>query len=481
MTNLNFKKKLAYGSGQFVTGSISTAFMLFLLFYYNQVLEVSGALCGMALLIATIVDAVTDPIMGSISDSWRSRFGRRHPFMYFAALPLGACFFFLFHPLVHSEFALFLWLLIFSVLTRLALTIYAVPHMALGGELTTDHRERMSVVAVRLVFNIVGMMAVYGLGLGFFFAASEAFPNGQLNTAAYPLFAGWFAIITVISALVTAWGTHHLIPSLSAPAESQGHTAKKLLLEVMDALQNLSFRWLLIGWIIVSAPIGVGSSLALYLNTFFWQVSPQEMIPVLGLSPLAMGIGYMFAPALSQYIEKRQALMWGALGWATFSIAPVCLYYAGFFPEPGTSGVVIGLSICSFLTGITVSQLPVAVESMLYDIAEEQELEAGIRQEGVFYGAHMFVSKASGGVGAAISGVALDLIDWPVGDNISTAADIPPDTLFQLAMIAGPGLAMGLLPALWCFHHITLDRQRNAEVLSALAERKRVAPSGSAT
>ena len=118
---------------------------------------------------------------------------------------------------------------------------------------------------------------------------------------------------------------------------------------------------------------------------------------------------------------------------------------------------------------------------MLYDIAEEQELEAGIRQEGVFYGAHMFVSKACGGVGAAISGVALDLIDWPVGDNISTAADIPPDTLFQLAMIAGPGLAMGLLPALWCFHHITLDRQRNAEVLSALAERKRVAPSGSAT
>ena len=124
-------------------------------------------------------------------------------------------------------------------------------------------------VAVRLVFNIVGMVAVYGLGLGFFFAASEAFPNGQLNTAAYPLFAGCFGVVTVISVLVTAWGTHHLIPSLSAPAESQGHTAKKLLLEVMDALQNLSFRWLLIGWIIVSAPIGVGSSLALYLNTFF--------------------------------------------------------------------------------------------------------------------------------------------------------------------------------------------------------------------
>jgi len=472
MTSLNSKTKVAYGFGQLAEGLVQTAMRLFLLFYYNQVLEVSGTLCGIALLVATIIDAVTDPIMGSVSDSWRSRLGRRHPFMYFSAVPLGVCFFFLFYPLVHSEFALFAWLLVFSVLTRLALTLYSVPHMALGGELTTDYRERMSVVAIRLVFNIVGMMAVYGLGLGFFFAASEAFPNGQLNAAAYPSFAGWLALLAVISVLGTAWGTHQVIPSLSVPEESQGQTLKQMLLEVINALRNLSFRWLLIGWIIVSAPIGVGASLALYLNTFFWQISPQAMIPVLLMYPFAMGIGYLFAPALSRYIEKKQTLIWGPIGWAIFSIAPVCLYYAGLFPEPGTTMVVVGLSISSFLTGITVSQLPVAVESMLYDIADEQELESGIRQEGVFYGAHMFVSKASGGVGAAISGVALDLIHWPVGEHVKTAADIPPDTLFMLAMIAGPGLAIGLLPALWCFNHYTLDRQRHADILSKLEERR---------
>jgi GPH family glycoside/pentoside/hexuronide:cation symporter len=121
--------------------------------------------------------------------------------------------------------------------------------------------------------------------------------------------------------------------------------------------------------------------------------------------------------------------------------------------------------------------MPVAVEYLLYDIADEQEQESGIRQEGVYYGAHMFVSKASGGVGAAIGGVTLDLISWPVGEDVKTAVDIAPDTLFQLAMIAGPGLALGLLPALWCFNHITLNRQRHVDVLAVLAERKRRGPS----
>jgi Na+/melibiose symporter-like transporter len=65
---------------------------LLLLFYYNQVLGVSGTLCGIALFIAIAIDAVTDSLMGSLSDSWRSRWGRRHPFMYAAAIPMALAF-----------------------------------------------------------------------------------------------------------------------------------------------------------------------------------------------------------------------------------------------------------------------------------------------------------------------------------------------------------------------------------------------------
>ena len=135
---VGFPAKLAYWVGQLAEGLKSATFNLFLLFFYNQVLGLSGTLCGIALIIGTVVDAVTDPMMGSVSDGWRSRWGRRHPFMYIAAVPLALSLYLTFNPLVETQAALFVWLLICSVLTRVAMTLYSVPHMALGAEMSSD-------------------------------------------------------------------------------------------------------------------------------------------------------------------------------------------------------------------------------------------------------------------------------------------------------------------------------------------------------
>jgi Na+/melibiose symporter-like transporter len=113
---------------------------------------------------------------------------------------------------------------------------------------------------------------------------------------------------------------------------------------------------------------------------------------------------------------------------------------------------------------------------MLADVADEQELITHKRQEGVFYGAYAFVTKATYGFGAAVGGVTLDLIHWPTGAGIRTAADIPPDVLFKLAMIGGPGLAIGLFPALWCFNHYTLNHHRLASIHAEIGARAQVTP-----
>ena len=104
---LALSTKAYYGIGQFAEGLKNTSFGLFVLFYYNQVLGVSGTLCGLALGIALIFDALSDPLAGSISDNWRSRLGRRHPFMYAAAIPLALFFYALFSPPELEEIGLF--------------------------------------------------------------------------------------------------------------------------------------------------------------------------------------------------------------------------------------------------------------------------------------------------------------------------------------------------------------------------------------
>ena len=130
---LTFNTKFAYGIGQLAEGLKNSALSTFVLFYYNQVLGLSGTLAGTAILIALLFDAVSDPLAGSLSDNWQSRWGRRHPFMYASALPLGIAFFFLFSPPEGlSEFSLFLWLTVTVVLTRGAMTLYHVPHIALS-------------------------------------------------------------------------------------------------------------------------------------------------------------------------------------------------------------------------------------------------------------------------------------------------------------------------------------------------------------
>ena len=469
---LSLATKIAYWGGQIAEGMKSTMFGLFLLFYYNQVLGLSGVLCGIALMIATAVDAVTDPLMGSVSDGWRSRWGRRHPFMYGAAVPMAIAIYFTFDPMVDSQAGLFVWLLIFSILSRLTMTLYSVPHLALGAEMTNDYQERTVLVAGRSVCSYLGVLLVYAFGFGVFFASSEAFENGQLNRAAYPPFALLMVVLMVVSIMGSALGTHHLIPSLLTPQKPDNNALKQVVLDTLEALKNISFRWLVIGFVVISAPVGVGSALALYMNTFFWEIPPDQMIYILAVSPIGTVIGYMFAPALGRYLEKRQSLILGALGWVVFAVAPVSLHYVGLFPAPGTIGVVIGLAFCAFMSGLLVSQVGVAVGSMLGDVADEQELSNNKRQEGVFYGAYAFVIKATAGIGGAISGFVLDLISWPKGDDVQTAADIPADMLFQLSMVAGPALAIGFLPAIWCFMHYRLDRGEHQSIVRELEARR---------
>ena len=146
--------KVAQGVGAIPDTIKNWVFQTFVLLYYSQILGVDALLVSLALSLSIIIDAISDPWIGSISDNLHTRWGRRHPLMLAGAVPLGICFYLVFTPpegLSHME--LFAWLSGFMVLTRVFLSVYFVPWAAIAAELSDDYHERTSIMSYR-----------YGLG-----------------------------------------------------------------------------------------------------------------------------------------------------------------------------------------------------------------------------------------------------------------------------------------------------------------------------
>ncbi len=458
-----------YCFGQVAEGLFGATITVFLLFYYNQVLGLSGSLCGLALLIALCFDAITDPMVGSLSDGWHSRLGRRHPFMYLSAIPLALSFFGLFNPPVEGEFALFCWLAVFAVLARGTMTLFHIPHLALVAEITPNFDARTRLVAWRQAFGSLGMLIAYGVGFGIYFKASESFANGQLNPAAYLPFSAVLAVIMALVILLSTHGTRALIPFLPRPSQKRKFALLDVIDDVRVAGANLSFRWLVLGFIIVLGTAGVAGALSLHVKTFFWQLTPRELSILFGVSAFSTLIGYAIATPVTRLLDKRGALMIGAAGWGVVQIGLIGLKLYGWFPEPGT--LALGCLIAgALIQAVFGAQVFVATASMLADITDQHLLASGKQQAGIFFGAFSFSTKAAQGLGVAVGGIILDLVDWPVGKGIRTAADIPPDTLVHLAVAFGPVLAMMMIPAIWCVSRYTLTREAHARIRAELDE-----------
>ena len=467
-----FSSKLAFGVGQFAEGLKNTGFGLFILFYYNQVLELPGALAGAALFIALLFDAVTDPLAGSLSDKWRSRLGRRHPFMYASALPLALAFIGLFSPPDGlGQLGLFLWLTAFAILTRGAMTLYHVPHLALGAELTQNYNERTRVVAYRQFFGTAGSAMVIAVGFGYFFADDM---GGRLSVENYTPFAIVLAVFMVVTIWYSAIGTQKEVPFLSEPPpRPKRNVLAVFVIDFVAGFRNRSFRWLISGVLIVYIMAGVNGALDIYMFQYFWELDGGQMMRV-NLAPIAgLLIGVFLAAPLLPRTGKLFGVMLGTACWATCQIVPVVCRLLDVFPANGTEELFYALVAFKFVQGLILQQAFIAAGSMLADIADEHELETGTRQEGIFFGAIAFSGKATSGFGTFLGGIGLDIIDWPTGAEIVSAADIPAGTLVDLGLLYGPVVAGCAVIAMWCYSHYNLDHKRHAEILGKLAERRR--------
>jgi Na+/melibiose symporter-like transporter len=461
----------AYGVGQIAEGLKNTSFELFVFFYYTQVLGLSGTLAGLATFLALAVDAITDPLAGSLSDRTRHRLGRRHPWLYSAPIPLAISFVLLFTPPAGlGQAGLFAWLLGFAVATRVAMTLFHVPHMALGAELSTDYGERTTIVAYRTFFGLTGAGLASVVGLSYFFGATPDHPNGQLNPASYPTYAGVAGFAMVAAILLCAGGTHHRIPRLrQLPVDTSPFRLQGLAREMREALSNPSFRALFVGVVIFFVTRGVQSTLGLHVGTYLWELTKDQIAQLNAALLAGFVIGLPIWNAVSRRLDKKPTFLLGLGIFSVFVFLPPLLWLVGALPSHESHGYLPALLAMGFVAAFGGAAALITASSMMADVTDEHELTFGRRQEGLFFGALAFAGKSASGIGHQIAGIGIDAIGFP---KEAVPGDVPQHVLVSLAGLYGPGIMLLAVIAFVVLMRYRLDRARHVEITLALEARR---------
>jgi|TARA_Y100000310_G_scaffold42409_1_gene39708 Na+/melibiose symporter-like transporter len=465
------RTKLAFGVGATAEAAVNVGFNAFNFFFYNQILGLSGTLAGLAVTIALICDAITDPLIGVLSDRLKSKLGRRHPFMFAAPLPVAYCFYSIYTPPdVLQGFWLFVWFTIFTVLLRSFLTLFAVPHLAMGAELSKDYNQRSIVMSYNNFFGWIGGAGTHILGLTVFFAATPEFSYGLLDKEAYPRFGIFVALVTIILILASAWFTRDQIPRLSQPPDDQaGFRFSEIFSEMLGALKNRNYLSLMLGLFFLSAMLGTRETLGNHVSTFFWEITSEQIV----WYNLASLIGYVSAFVLTAryhvMFDKRPTILGSLIVMCIFSALPILLRILGLFPENHSvmlMPLLVFLAIFGYHGGAV---LNISVMSALADIADEHELTTSRRQEGVFYAARTFFAKAISGMGHLIAGIFIDVIEFPTGAAPGTVDE---SKVFWLGMMDGPLAVIPGFVAAAFYAGYRINKKRHAEIQEELAARK---------
>ncbi len=429
--------KLSYGIGQLSDGVKQASFSTFLFFYYNQVLGLSGSLAGMAALMALMVDAITDPMVGQLSDRFESRWGRRHPFMLAGAIPFGLAIVVLFSPPDGlSQMGLFCWMLGGAITVRLMLTLFFVPHLSLGAELATDYHGRTSLIGYRVFFTYAGILLTSVIGFAVFFPPTEALSNGMLNKASYPNFGIFCGVMGSVAMLICVFGTRSAIPNLRKPAPHDGEgSALWAFIDVFKTLKLDSFRVLFISVLIFNTLAGTVQTLLVYVATYVFEFKPEHLAGLASSVVVGIIFASTVAQGLSRRFDKKNALGICVITAGIFAFSPQVLYFSGILETMTTTAkftyifTVNGISQVFFIAYI------ILLDSMLSDVIDEHELNSAKREEGLFFAARSFATKASYGLGSFFAGIGLDIIHFPQGASPET---VTADAVLSLAILSGP-------------------------------------------
>jgi len=439
--------KVVYALGDHTVNLVLSAASLLYLKFLTDVADLRPALAGAVVWIARVIDAVSDPTMGRITDLTRWRMGRRRGYFLIGALPFGLFFALMWLDIpLEDQGAKFAYYAAVYVLVSLAMTVLSVPYMALLPEMAIDYDERTSLNAFRSGAAVLGTFAAVAMK-----SLSDALGGGAEGW--------WYAACAVAVWLVLPWlGVFKV--SFERPEfareESVGFKDGVRILVAHQAYRSLAGFYIL-------ARIAVDLIGVMFLFYFTdWLGRAQDFAPTLFLFLSIVVLSLPFWLRVAKQHDKRTIFVFGAAWW----IGAQIFVFLGNPEWPRwIMFAVAGLAA----VGYAVADL--MPWSMLGDVIDEDELVTGDRREGVYVGFFTFLRKLGGASAVLLVGVVLDVSGYASGGNASDLQS--PFALETIRVLTSVVPALFLALAIWVALSYPLSRAAHQSVLEELRRRKR--------
>ncbi|MCL2580289.1 MAG: MFS transporter [Oscillospiraceae bacterium] len=388
---LSFGVKAGYGMGMLGECLAMNTFYIFFIFFLTDAVGMDPGAAGMIAMIAVFWGAFTDLYAGIKTDGSRNPNGRRRPFIYRFAIPLGVAIFLMYTDWAMVDTGLkFVYFLLASMLFWLALSFTDIPYLSLGSEITDDYAERNSVRSYANILNYAGMILASSGTL--FLVSLMSGGEGIGSTGAWSRVGLLFGVLVLLAYWLSAAATKGREPALpDAHAENSGFV--KPFLEVAKIRP---FRHILL--YTVFAYGGVILFTSFYIYYLFHNMGfddGQAALLMLVYCFMVMGVSAVLG---FLKIERR-----------TLVVALTVLLGVGMFIAHFTGLGTAGIYLVFFLFSMAISAYFVLIYAMVYDVCDIDEFLNNERREGVIVSLFYFVGKVIGGVAMAAVGWLLTL------------------------------------------------------------------------
>ena len=452
--------KVLHGLGSVAYGIKDNGFSVFLLIFYNQVMGLDAGVVGAVIMAALIFDAFADPIIGELSDRTQSRWGRRLPWLYFSAIPLGILWMLLWHPPEMSDTMLIVWLFCTAVLVRTFVSMCEVPSIALVPELTSDYDERTRLMRYRFLFGWAGGLLVLILAYGVFFAG----PKGVTDPDGYDAYALCGALMIVGAVLISALGQHKHVARQSPPPRPN-HGLKHALAEMRATLSNRAFLWLAFAALFALVGQGITFALTNYLLAFLWQLAMSEMLTYALILFASMIVAFLIVPPVSARMGKKDAAILFAILALGINTALYLCWLLDLVPgAPANPDARFMFAFVIFSNSASIAMM-ILISSMMADVVEASQTETGRRSEGLFFAGYFFLQKCAVGIGTFIAGMILTFSDFP---QQAVAGQVAPAIIDRLALLNMLVLLVIGITGILILRHFPISRESHNERLRVL-------------